>query len=212
MPNLTMDVLHVSAPPKHGAKGYQRMTYWLNMVIFVSHNKSKRGIISGIPTTSCWEIELGSTKTSRSGELFYFPLARQELLTTATAALSRDFCYHAATKKMQHPAGCDMLSCLQKWLCMTLHRKRKWKQQFKIQVLSKGAVYVRYLGSHPSHHAIWFMFPTLWPQAGYHVLLWFEGFFGFDEPRWDWSLWDQDCRQEGQNSLRIVSTDSKIIL
>ena len=99
MPNLTMDVLHVSAPPKHGAKGYQRMTYWLNMVIFVSHNKSKRGIISGIPTTSGWEIELGSTKTSRSGVLFYFPLARQELLTTATAALSRDFCYHAATKK-----------------------------------------------------------------------------------------------------------------
>jgi hypothetical protein len=107
---------------------------------------------------------------------------------------------------MQHPAGCDMLSCLQKWLCMTLHRKRKWKQEFKIQVLSKGAVYVRYLDSHPSHRAIWFMFPTLWPQAEYHVLLWFEDFFGFYEPRWDcWmdhlSLWDQDCRQEGQISL-----------
>ena len=110
---------------------------------------------------------------------------------------------------MQHPASCDMLSCLQKWLCMTLHHKRKWKQEFKIQVLSKGAVYVRYLDSHPSHRAIWFMFPTLWPQAEYHVLMWFEGFFGLDEPRWDcWvdrlSLWDQDCRQEGQNSLRDV--------
>ena len=47
----------------------------------------------------------------------------------------------------------------------------------------KGAVYVRYLDSHPNHRAIWFMFPTLWPQAEYHVLLWFEDFFGFYEPR-----------------------------
>ena len=38
----------------------------------------------------------------------------------------------------------------------------------------------------------------------YHVLQSFEGFFGFYEPRLDCSmdrlsLWDQDCRQEGQS-------------
>ena len=51
--------------------------------------------------TSGSEIELGSAKTSRSGKLFYYPLARQEPLTTATAALARD----------SHPAAPCRLLC-----------------------------------------------------------------------------------------------------
>ena len=119
-----------------------------------------------------------------------------------------------ATSNRKDAAPCRLLRRACKsdfaWLCIVSGSESGISRHMFLETLRrKGAVYVRYLDSHPNHRAIWFMFPTLWPQAEYHVLLWFEDFFGFYEPRWDcWmgrlSLWDQDCRQEGQNSLRDV--------
>ena len=118
-----------------------------------------------------------------------------------------------ATSNRKDAAPCRLLrrACESDfaWLCIVRGNESKISRHMFLETLRrKGSVCIRYLDSHPNHSAIWFMFPTLWPQVEY-VLLRFEGYFGFDKPQWDcWmgclSLWDQDWRQEGQNSLRDV--------
>ena len=123
------------APCKHGAKGWSTDWTWSSSCPTTNRREVYIYIyIERERDTSGSETELGLTKTSRSGKWCGNgnPLARQELLTTATATLSRDFCY-------QQQKSCSTLqivtSCLRKWLCMTLHCKRKWKQNFKTYVL-----------------------------------------------------------------------------
>ena len=147
MPNLTVDVPHAHVSHTWETTRCPLITLW-NATwrrantepkddLLIEHGHLRVPLIYIYREREIHRVpkyKLGLTKTSRSGKWCGNgnPLARQELLTTATATLSRDFCY-------QQQKRCSTLqvvtSCLRKWLCMTLHCKRKWKQDFKTYVL-----------------------------------------------------------------------------
>ena len=84
MANFTMGVRHANTEPRD------------DLLIEHGHLRVPQQIEERYMTdTSGSEIELGSAKTSSLDKLVHYPLARQEPLTTATAALARDS--HPAT-------------------------------------------------------------------------------------------------------------------